>query len=217
MIKKLTFHELVWYFFVFSIAGMFLENIFCFITSRSIESRKGFLIGPFCPIYGVGAILLIMFLEPHKAKKYKVFLYGMIVGASFEYFSSFAMQALYGTKFWDYPKYFLNINGRTCLFYAVSWGVLSLVLIYWIKPIIDKFIKLFTSKNVDKIILTFMLTDALITFIAINSFMGRVKLKYNNNIYKEGFISNKAMEVIFPNMVYVTKNDKKILIRKLME
>ncbi len=91
------------------------------------------------------------------------------------------------------------------------------MLIYWIKPIIDKFIKLFTSKNVDKIILTFMLTDALITFIAINSFMGRVKLKYNNNIYKEGFISNKAMEVIFPNMVYVTKNDKKILIRKLME
>ena len=130
MIKKLNIHQVAWYFLLFSIFGMLLENITCLVTSGVIESRKGFIIGPFCPIYGLGAILLIMCLEPIKQNKIKVFLYGMLIGASFEYFSSFTMQALYGVKFWDYPNYLLNINGRTCLIYALSWGLLSLTLIY---------------------------------------------------------------------------------------
>ena len=216
MIKKLSIHQVAWYFLLFSIFGMILENITCLVMSGIIESRKGFIIGPFCPIYGLGAIILIVCLEPFKNSKLKTFIYGMIIGASFEYFSSYAMQAIYGVKFWDYPNYFLNINGRTCLIYAVSWGILSLILIYIAKPAIDVFIKKMYSIKLDKIIIGFMIADACITFITINSFMRRVELEYNYNEYTDGIVSNVAMKNIFPNMIYVPLDGKQKLTAKIM-
>lgn len=217
MIKKLTFHEIAWYFFIFSILGMILENLLCLSTTGIIESRKGFIIGPFCPIYGLGAIILIMFLEPYKNKPYKIFLYGMFVGASFEYYSSYVMQALYGVKFWDYPKYFMNINGRTCLLYAACWGILSAILIYFAKPIIDKFIEKNKSDGIDKVLIGFMILNSIVTYVAINSYMYRVELKYSSGKVLNGLISNTAMETIFPNMIYVNTENNKILVSQILD
>ena len=92
--KKLSFHQLVWYFLIYSILGMILENVFCLITHHKIESRMGFIIGPFCPIYGFGAILLIVFLTPLKKNWHKVFFLGIFIGAMYEYVLSFVLQAL---------------------------------------------------------------------------------------------------------------------------
>ncbi len=217
MLKKLTFHEIVWYFFIFGILGMFLENIVCFVTSGKIESRKGFIIGPFCPIYGIGAIILIVLLDKQKRNWIKVFFYGSFAGASFEYISSFAMQALYGTKFWDYPTFVLNINGRTCLIYAICWGVLSIALIYLMKPVCDKIIKDFESKKLDIIIFIFMILDTIITYCALNVYMYRANLKYNGMEADSNIISNRAMEIIFPNMLYIIDDGKEIPVSELFE
>lgn len=61
--KKLDFHQLFWYFIIFSVAGLIIETLFCYITTGNIESRKGLIYGPVCPIYGVGAVILICFLN----------------------------------------------------------------------------------------------------------------------------------------------------------
>ena len=55
--KKLNFHQILWYFIIFSIIGLLIETLFCYFTSGVIESRKGLLWGPFCPVYGVGAVI----------------------------------------------------------------------------------------------------------------------------------------------------------------
>ena len=194
--KKITFHQIVWYFFVFSIFGMIMENIVCLVTTGKIESRKGFIIGPFCPIYGFGAILLIYVLKAEN-KWYRILFYGTLTGTAFEYISSFTMQALYGVKFWNYEKYFLNVNGRTALLYAVSWGILSLVLMYIAKPMVDKFIDKYKSKSLDYIMLFFMVINCCLTYNSIQSYAYRASLKYSGiDAEYNGLMSNEIYGII---------------------
>lgn len=221
--KKYTLHQLVWYFLIFSILGMIMENIVCFIGTGNIESRKGFIIGPFCPIYGAGAIFLLLFLD-NKSKWYTKFFYGMILGSIFEYVSSFVMQAIYKIKFWDYSYHSFNINGRTALIYAFSWGILTIALIYIMKPLADKFIERYKSKSLDLIILFFMLTNGLATYKAINSYIYRAEgiIQNKNNSFDskqsefDKMMSNEVMKAVFPNIVYVTQDKNEILLRDIM-
>ncbi|HBC85250.1 MAG TPA: hypothetical protein DCZ30_07690, partial [Clostridiales bacterium] len=59
--EKVSIHQLFWYFIIFSIIGLFIETMYCYITTGVLESRKGLIWGPFCPVYGVGASLLFIF------------------------------------------------------------------------------------------------------------------------------------------------------------
>ena len=217
--EKLTFHQLVWCFFIYSIFGMLLENIFCLITQHKLESRMGFVIGPFCPIYGLGAILLIAFLTLHKDKWYKVFLGGIVIGASYEYLSSFVLQALYSIKFWDYSKNFLNINGRTCFFFALSWGIISVLLIYIINPYIEKIVDRNKSKSIDCIIFIFMLINCIMTYFAIDSYAKRAEVEYKYQIKTEAnnIFTNEVMKFIFPNMRYVEDKNNEVLISEILK
>ena len=193
---------------------MILENITCLITTGNIESRKGFIIGPFCPIYGVGAILLIMLLGNNK-KIFKTFLLGAIIGSSFEYFSSYVMQALYGIKFWDYSNSFMNLNGRTNLMYAFCWGVLSVLLIFVVEPIIKKLINSFKSKSLDLIILFFMMFNALATYKSLTMYIERINNKKDINQANE-LMSNKVMKIVFPNIIYVIDDNNQVLLSELL-
>lgn len=218
--KKLNLHQYVWYFFIYSILGMFLEILFCLITSSHIESRKGFIIGPFCPIYGIGAILLTVSLEPYKKNRFTVFILGLIIGSIFEYLSSYVMQTLYGVKFWDYSRQLFNLNGRTSLMYSVCWGVLSIILVYFLNPHINGFIKLFEYKSLDIIIITYMCINATLTYGAIKSYVKRTEqILFNNTkiVKNENILTDKVMGVIFPNMKYVIDDNNTILITELQE
>lgn len=214
--KKITFHNIVWYFFVFSFLGMLLENIVCIVTTGKIESRKGFIIGPFCPIYGFGAIILIILLR-NERKLHRIFFKGIIVGTMFEYTSSYVMQAIYGVKFWDYKNYMLNINGRTALFYAISWGILSVILIYILKPLSEKIDSKFKSLSLDYIMFTFMTINCVLTYYSISQYSYRAKMKYNGvNVKYEGLMGNEVMKQIYPNMIYTDKDSTNILISSLL-
>lgn len=216
-----TIHQIVWYFFIFSFLGMIVENLFCLITTGKLESRKGFIFGPFCPIYGIGAIILIICMQWMRneisANKVieiiVVFILGGIIGSAFEYISSYYIQAMYGAKFWDYAGKFLNINGRTCFYFAISWGILSVLLMYIMKPMADRFIKyiepvdLEKQKITDYILIIYMIINAIVTHVELEKYMERVSLAYNEGIYNDSsWISNEALEWIFPNMAYVSED-----------
>lgn len=216
-----TIHQIVWYFFIFSFLGMIVENLFCLITAGKLESMKGFIFGPFCPIYGIGAIILIICMQWMRneisANKVieiiVVFILGGIIGSAFEYISSYYIQAMYGAKFWDYAGKFLNINGRTCFYFAISWGILSVLLMYIVKPMADRFIKyiepvdLEKKKITDYILIIYMIINAIVTHVELEKYMERVSLAYNEGIYNDSsWISNEALEWIFPNMAYVSED-----------
>lgn len=121
------------YFILYSFGGWVCECIYCSIPAKHFINR-GFLAGPYCPIYGCGALLITWFLTPYVDAPIVVFLLGMILTSVLEYITSWAMEALFHTKWWDYSKRFLNLNGRVCLKNSILFGIMSLVVMYFIHP-----------------------------------------------------------------------------------
>ena len=220
--QKIDFHKMLWYFTIFSIIGLIIETLFCYITTSVIESRKGLILGPFCPVYGVGAVLLIVLLSDYKDNCVKLFIIGAIVGNIIEYLLSYTLEAFYGTRFWDYSFIDLNLNGRVCIKYSLFWGMLAVILVKYIKPRVDIFIEKINNK-VDKFVTIFFIIDSILTVFAIMSYQNRVEDIFN---YKE----NKKLDIIlqkifpdevmmktFPNLRYVDNNGKEYYIKELIE
>ena len=137
---KIEFHRLFWYFLIFSIAGLIIETLYCYITTGVLESRKGLIWGPFCPVYGVSAVVLIVLLERYKDRNiFELFALGFIGGSIVEYTLSFGLEAIYGIRFWDYTYTNIHLNGRICLQFSIYWGILSVILIKFVMPILDKY------------------------------------------------------------------------------
>lgn len=232
--KKSIVWKVLIYFIIYSIAGFFLETIFAIITKGTLESRQSFLYGPFCIVYGIGAICLIFTLNKYKDSTIKLFLYGMFVGALVEYLTSYIGEQMMHIKWWDYSSAFLNIHGRTCLFYAICWGILTIPLIKYINPALDKQIEKVFSKisiNVLKTAITaitlFMAIDGLISCYALDNFLARVAEE--NNIKIVGIeewekssqiagklFSNEKMMMTYPNMLVVNDKDEIVHLEKLL-
>lgn len=197
--KKIDIWSIFMYLIIYSIAGFLIETTFAIFTKGVIESRKSFLYGPFCAIYGIGAISMIIFLKNEK-KVWKLFIFGAIIGATVEYLMSFLCEKIFGVKWWDYSNAFLDIQGRTCIGYAISWGLLAIVLIKFINPYVDKFIQnLKKNKNIFKVatsifVILFMF-DALITSYALKFFYYRVSIENNLNIENKEYITQEYAKV----------------------
>lgn len=216
--KRFNLHKCVWYFLIYSIIGMILENVFCYLTSHNIESRKGLLIGPFCPIYGIGAIVLTFFLEPKKNSIAKVFLLGATIGSIFEYISSYCTQAIYGVKFWDYSEQLFNLNGRSTIMYALIWGVLSLLLIYFVNPIVNRKVNDLEIKSLDIIILIYMCTNTLLTYGTICTYIENIEnfIEYGELQDNNRLFTNEVMKVVFPNIRYVIDSNNSVPVTELL-
>lgn len=125
------------YFVIYSFFGWACETVYCSIPARRFINR-GFLNGPFCPIYGVGGIVTIALLEPFTSVPEMIFLLGLVWTSLLEYATSWGMEALFHYKWWDYSNRFLNIRGRVCLLNSVLFGILCVVLMYFIHPPVER-------------------------------------------------------------------------------
>ncbi len=117
--------------------GWLLETLYA-VGTLGYFTKRGFLYGPLCPIYGWGAIILISVLHKHKSNPPKLFFYSAIVFSVFEYIVGFALDALFADKWWDYTNDFMNLNGRISIFYSFAWGIIALIFINYIHPFIEK-------------------------------------------------------------------------------
>ncbi len=160
----------------YSFAGWVYETILCSITQKKFVNR-GFLNGPLCPIYGCGAILLILVLSPIR-NPVILFLAGMLLTCSVEYFTSWLLEKLFHAKWWDYSEYRFQINGRVCLAGALVFGAFSVVLLLWIHP----FVRRVTEQIPPMIrwiafglLLAAFLTDCVFTVLSILRLNGRLQ------------------------------------------
>ena len=135
----------IFYFFIFSFLGWLLETTYSFIVLGHFVNR-GFLYGPLCPIYGWGALILIIFLGKFKKKPLKLFIYSSIIFSAFEYYVSYILEALFREYWWDYSNDFMNLNGRISIFYTLAWGFIALIFIGYIFPFFEKKTNLVLSK-----------------------------------------------------------------------
>lgn len=128
------------YFIVYAFLGWVCEDIYCGIGKRKFINR-GFLYGPYCPIYGFGALLVIYPLLMVSKHPIVVFIFGMILTSILEYITSFVMEKLFATRWWDYSTYPFNINGRICLQNSLLFGLMALVVVYGLHPIVSRFVE----------------------------------------------------------------------------
>lgn len=127
------------YFVLYSIIGWICEVIFCSIPEKKFINR-GFLNGPLCPIYGFGALIVIFFLTPFKDSIFLVFIFGLIFTSILEYFTSYAMEKLFHSKWWDYSNNRFNINGRVCLLNSILFGLMSVFVMFVLHVKIEDFV-----------------------------------------------------------------------------
>lgn len=230
--KQLTkLQQLFWYFVIFSIIGLLLETIFCYITTGVLESRKGLIWGPFCPVYGVGAVVLIILLDQVDQRNYfKLFLYGFLIGAVVEYILSYGLEAIYGTRFWDYSYTGKDINGRICVLYSLFWGILAILLMKIIRPAIDKIMDRIPkiNKTAQSLLFLFLIIDTLFTIWGIHIYETRTihefyqeEMQYSNISWirkiEEDYFSNDRMEKTFPNLRTKDREGNQVFVRDLIK
>jgi len=125
--------ELIICFFIFSFLGWCLEVVYTrFILKRFVN--RGFLIGPLCPIYGCGCVLLFLLLKKYQDDPIMLFLAAMTICSLLEYFASYIMEKIFKTRWWDYSEKKFNIAGRICLEMAVPFGMLGMLVVYVLFP-----------------------------------------------------------------------------------
>lgn len=124
------------YFFIYAILGWFCEVIYCAIIDRQIENR-GFLHGPYCPIYGFGATIVLYLLTPLASSPVLLFFAAVIACSVLEYFTGWAMEKIFHMRWWDYSKLPYNLHGRVCLLNSALFGILGLALVYLVHPFIS--------------------------------------------------------------------------------
>lgn len=122
----------------YSFLGWLYESILCSVSQKKLVNR-GFLNGPVCPVYGFGAILVIIVLGRETQSTIGLFLSGAVLTCTLEYITSWAMEKLFNARWWDYSNRKFQINGRVCLEGAVVFGLFATVLIKYIHPAVSSF------------------------------------------------------------------------------
>lgn len=115
------FYHILWFFIIYCMAGWIWESCFCSIKAKKWINR-GFLLGPYIPIYGCGALSVYLLLYPAQEHLLAVFTGGMILASILEFFTSWIMEKLFAATWWDYSKEKFNIQGRICLKASLLWG-----------------------------------------------------------------------------------------------
>lgn len=135
----MTIMHYVILFFMYSVCGWIVEVIDILIKQHKLSNR-GFLIGPYLPIYGSGCLLIILLLNNSSKDLVGLFLKSIIICSILEYFTSYIMEKIFKTRWWDYSDRKYNINGRICLENMFLFGILGCLLVYFINPVFSKFI-----------------------------------------------------------------------------
>lgn len=217
------FVDLVLLFALYSFAGWVLETTYASISARKFINR-GFLSGPFCPIYGFGAVIITQtfaflshILGVHRLSLFFTVTLSILLATILEYITGFLLEKIFHCKWWDYSDEFLNIHGRICLKFSLLWGVLAYILISVLQPVVARKLSLlpYTYKNV----LAFILIGYFI-FDTIKSSLDALGLKqavlayYKNPVEKtyEQIIKYKRILMAFPKLsfLYIGKVNQEI-------
>ncbi len=169
-------------FVIYSILGWVIEVVFKLFQYHRFVNR-GFLIGPYCPIYGYGAIIMTFILQKYRADLLVLFCMSMLICSVLEYITSYVMEKCFSARWWDYSGHKFHVNGRVCLKNAILFGIGGCIVIRALNPVIWKIIKLLSSSvSLSLALILFMIyiIDNIISFKIMAGFK-----KYTNIGFKD--------------------------------
>ena len=120
-------------FLMYSFVGWSLEVIGKLLEKGKFVNR-GFLVGPYCPIYGVGSILMIILLNRYINDPQTLFIMSILLFSVLEYSTSYFMEKIFKIRWWDYTRRKFNINGRICLETMIPFGCGGMLIMYVVNP-----------------------------------------------------------------------------------
>lgn len=160
------------YFFIYAFIGWVVEVSFHAVTVGKFINR-GFLSGPYCPIYGFGAISVIYFLADIAEKnKFVIFLGSIVIATAIEFVAGFLLEKIFHERWWDYSDKKLNVGGYICMEFSVIWGLFCFLLYEAVHPLISDLVKLIpiaVLKNMDIGLAIIMAIDMIAT---VNTLIG---------------------------------------------
>lgn len=122
-------------FLTYSSCGWLFETVGELFKSKKLINR-GFLIGPYCPIYGYGVMLITLLLSRYKEDIFLTFILAMLISGILEYFTSYFMEKVFNARWWDYSRLRFNINGRICLETLILFGIAGPLILDILNPLI---------------------------------------------------------------------------------
>lgn len=225
---KLNYFNLFWVFFVCSVLGLILEEVWHMVVVDPgvYQDRAGMLFGPFSPIYGFGAVLMTMALNRfYKKNPLIIFLVSALIGGAFEVFVGWFMQTSFGVVSWSYSHIRLFgmpdpiavlTGGRTCTPFACMWGLGGLI---WIKVLLPRLLKLINMipwkrrYSATVILTAVMLIDGVMTLQSLDYWYQRVNGTIRNipvaQFYDKHF-DNEYMENRFQSMTMSPKDATRV-------
>ena len=200
-------------FIIYSFIGWIIDCSYEFFRQKKLINR-GFLIGPICPVYGAGSLLIILLLSKYQSHPIALFILTCVLCATVEYFTSLIMELIFKNRWWDYSDYKFNLNGRICLETTIPFGIGGICIIYISQPIL-----LFLLSKIPYIILliiaiwllVIMFIDVCISFDIILNFKKiskniktdsteQITKKVKEILSKKNFLSRRLVKA-FPSMI----------------
>lgn len=169
-------------FFGYSFIGYLVEIISVSTKEHKLNLSRGYLIGPYLPIFGFGGVMMTSFLGKYKDDIIVLFIMSLTICSLLEYFSSLIMEKIFKVRWWDYSDRLLNINGRICLENGIKFGIGGVILNRYFHPLFLSFLDSFSEKTVcvlGTILFALVLLDFLISTYTI------LQLKIDLNVYTD--------------------------------
>ena len=216
-----TFLEYFLFFMFYSFLGWGMEVLLTLCRNKKFVDR-GFLLGPYCPIYGCGVLLIIFLLRKYTDNILVLFILAMVICMALEYLTSFLMELIFKARWWDYSDKKYNINGRICLEYAIFFGFGGTLIMYIVHPFILGIIGKLSNVwllIIGIIVLVLFLMDNVISLVAMSKINRFEFKKYKdstediNDMVREYLMKHsiltKRLVKVFPNANMKTRAHKR--------
>ena len=214
-------------FLIYSFIGWLIEVVGKLIEKHKFINR-GFLIGPICPIYGHGCIVMILTLSRYKDNPLILFINAIFICSLLEYFTSYFMEKIFKARWWDYSTKKFNLNGRICAETMIPFGILGTLVICVINPIFEYILNLFsfeTIKITAIILFVIYLIDNIVSLTIMFGFKGTLKTvekdgteeitkKVKDILINKNFLYKRLVEA-FPN--FMNPKERLLLIKERIE
>ena len=199
--------DIIIYLFIYSFLGWCCETVYCSFGAGRFVNR-GFLNGPFCPVYGFGAVFTILALHSFESTL-TVFFFGMIITSTLEYITAFMMEKFFNAKWWDYSNKRFNIHGRVCLLNSTLFGFLCIFLMFDIHPLISGVVATFNfdfKLGFTCALMMYFVADATVTIISVLGINKRLALIWTikNDLMEAYHMVNDKLEI--EQMIEVLQN-----------
>lgn len=185
-------------FWIYSFAGWFIESVDSLLFNKKFVNR-GFLLGPYCPIYGIGVVFITLFLSKYEGDIMVIFSLSAILCGTLEYLTSYLMEKLFKARWWDYSNMKFNINGRICLETLVLFAIAGVFIIHISNPLLEKGLALLPEIAIHIIAITLFLiffVDCIISLKVMSS-VRSIKISVVNQIKDNTEeISTKVKEIL---------------------